>query len=568
MFVASLKNDYIYVDENNKYIGLNINEFGICNFDYDAYNELITNIRFNNKCFKIATYKDYDVYFNPVTNYKHYIKDGIEDYLMFYLKNGSDGLLYNDIGDKKSKFNSKIKRFIIGSTIIICSSLFISSLLVPTISRIIDYKSFTKDDSSFETVVSYDDVSVEDYIQMINNSPNLNEEEKKILANKQLLEDLKPYYDNSYMKHLINWKLKDIDVSYFKRIINSEDILGYYNGLNLNEIHLSDEFRDNDYGILNKEDSYNDKYDTFTHEYINLLQASGGYRYIDEAVAEIMSYEYYDTPIDTYLDAVKNIELLIEIIGPEPILDCSFGGKSDNLKNILADNLSFDDYKSIMKYFSKAPSSVSIKENSHIKEILCTLYKNIYNRDIRDDEDILYEYLYSNDLYYLCTRRYLSKDAIMNEENMFLVYFIEDKDFLCEHNLIKNVKKRIIQQSSSLDEYLYNNKDDIYIHLDNPDIKLEEDVLYYKGQYIKLEDASKKGYISFWRLKYINVDERVPEGWIYSSGSEFDDYVTKFDSLYIYNVDDTSIDFAFCGKGLKSRFDINYKSNKNKSVNM
>ena len=74
MFVASFKNDdkdeinYIYVDENNKFIGLNINKDGIGNFDYESFNYFINNIKFSDKCFKIAKYNDYDVYFNPLTN--------------------------------------------------------------------------------------------------------------------------------------------------------------------------------------------------------------------------------------------------------------------------------------------------------------------------------------------------------------------------------------------------------------------------------------------------------------------------------------------------------------------
>ena len=301
MFVASFKNDdkdeinYIYVDENNKFIGLNINKDGIGNFDYESFNYFINNIKFSDKCFKIAKYNDYDVYFNPLTNYKHYIKDGKEDLLMFYLKNGNDALLYKKNEINKS-IKDRVKSFILGSiNFIIHAGIGVGLgffILNNPIENIIDYKTYINDNGiSYETVIYYDNISINDYINKIINGTNLTEEEKNLLTNKQLLMDITPYYLDTYMENLINLKLNKISIEFFT-LGKNFNLNGFYNPLKPNVINISEDFKYSDDEGIN-----NARKDILVHEFIHLLQSFSKYNYIKEGITEIIKKEYFNMPI-------------------------------------------------------------------------------------------------------------------------------------------------------------------------------------------------------------------------------------------------------------------------------
>ena len=94
--------------------------------------------------------------------------------------------------------------------------------------------------------------------------------------------------------------------------------LGYYNKLEPNIIHVKD---------------YAD-YSTIYHEFAHLLQADSEYNYIQEACGEIIAHEYYGREIDSYIEEVKRIQVLMEIIGSEAIWAINFSGDDSKFDDI------------------------------------------------------------------------------------------------------------------------------------------------------------------------------------------------------------------------------------------
>ena len=54
-----------------------------------------------------------------------------------------------------------------------------------------------------------------------------------------------------------------------------------------------------------------------------------------EACAEIIAYEYYDAPVDSYLEEVKRTRVLMEIVGSDPVWQSNFSGDSSKLHELL-----------------------------------------------------------------------------------------------------------------------------------------------------------------------------------------------------------------------------------------
>ena len=569
MFVTSFKNDYkdeinyIYMDDNNKFIGININKYGIGNFDYDSFNYFINNIKFNDHCFKIAKYQEYDVYFNPLTNYKHYIKDGKEDLLMFYLKNGNDALLYKSDDDNKSKRN-KLKSFVfnfiqISLPVVIGSMIGINSQLLD----IIDYKTYINDNNiSYETVINYDNISVDDYIVKIMNGINLTDEEKKLLANEQLLMDITPYYNNTYMEKLINLKLNNIGIEFFAAEEHT-DRDGYYNYLKPNILHISDRYK----YTYEVEQVVKRRNDVFVHEFIHLLQSFSKYSYIKEGITEIIKKEYFDLPVTSYIKTVNNVQLLIDIIGPEPILKSNFSNSDKELENILADNLSLKEYKKIISYFSSTPLNMEDNIHEEINKLLCSLYRNMYGKDITEDKDILYDLFYSGK--YECNNEkiYLNKSKMKDIEDFNVVVY-GTPDELCEKGLLEYEGRKIIQRTISYEFYRKLVKQQkgmkcTYFYDSSNTEPYGDKYLINGSDIVTFKEAVELGYITIYETDSVDINDEIPEGFKCVSIHNY--YYTNFDNLS-YNSSTHCFDVSI--NGLKSRFNINYDLDKNKGIHM
>ena len=195
--------------------------------------------------------------------------------------------------------------------------------------------------------------------------------------------------------------------------------------------------------------------DNLVHEYNHLLQSEGcEYNYLLEAWAELMSKEYYNTDIISYNEGVKNLMLLIDIIGPQPLFEMFYSNNNETLENILKYNLSNEDYKFLIDSFKESQLATNyLQENKEIRLVLCRLYENINKQSIYKDENILYKLIYednripSNEV----------KKSYINYRKMQDIDTIEFSDidgqilteFLNNNNISPN-------------NYTYNNKKGVY----------------------------------------------------------------------------------------------------------
>ena len=139
--------------------------------------------------------------------------------------------------------------------------------------------------------------------------------------------------------------------------------------------------------------------DSKSHEFIHLLQDNNYFYYIREASAEIISNEYYGSSVDSYQEEVKRVKVLMEIIGSNPIWNVNFSGSEEKLQeftDILYNNLSFDEYDKIIDILTTSPGYKTDEEMKTINEefdrILASLYRNIYQEPIENNEIIQYLY--------------------------------------------------------------------------------------------------------------------------------------------------------------------------------
>ena len=327
---------------------------------------------------------DYDIYIDNISGLKHYFKDGKEDFEATWEHNGEDALLYS--GDK-SKDEDEVKTFKLKKVIATWSKAafkgyMIAALYGVSISLIyepdmtiynIKYKI-----SEVKVTLSkeYNDgVTVEQIESYIKENDKLTEEEKEMFYNEKLLEDVVPYYENTNMNILIPLKFDGLQTEYFYAMPeeNGNFTAAYYDSLIPNRIFVN---------------TYNgDRYDDKVHEYIHLLQIAHEYKYIKEASAEIISFEYDDKYIiDAYEIAVKNTKILMEIVGPVPIWKLNFSGDDTDLVNIIRENLEEEKANELISLLKEKPNNSKIKNlDKSIETLLSEMYQNMYGEDMRNN---------------------------------------------------------------------------------------------------------------------------------------------------------------------------------------
>ena len=108
MFIAKFKYEdsdrinYIYVDHKNKLVGFSIDGTGIKSVEKEMLDNFVNLFRVNDDCVLVTKENGYDVYLNSKTKFKHYIKNGREDFLMFFKNNGTSALSYEECDSEES----------------------------------------------------------------------------------------------------------------------------------------------------------------------------------------------------------------------------------------------------------------------------------------------------------------------------------------------------------------------------------------------------------------------------------------------------------------------------------
>ncbi len=415
------ESNYLYFkkqDNNLIYYGFCVKENNLYPIGKNIVDVIYNLVKVNSDCTYIGDYLDFKVYLDNKNNLKHYLKNNIEDFTMFFKNNGEDLILYS----KKSEKDSESKEFHIGKKILKISLgilLTITSYFVifSEISAQLTKGNFTNNIqySLAKPVYSISEylnldlncIDVSEGINLINSS-QLPDDMKSIFANENLLEDVFQYYKGTDMEYLIKYKLKNIKIRLYDPteifIPNPQTTDGFYNDIAPNVINAKN--------IGGYEE-------ILKHEFIHLLQSPDkSYPFLKEAVAELAANEYLDKPFGSYIPALINLELLMNTIGPKVIWETVFSGDDTNLVSILKNNLNEEDYNELIFYLKSRPEDVE-SNSKDFNSIVARLYENINSKNIRDDKDIYNEYGYMVGRYYFNTEKINSDLSVKSINEMF-----------------------------------------------------------------------------------------------------------------------------------------------------
>lgn len=401
------KNNTYYINlenqNNNKYISIvHTNKNNINTLTKTECQNLIKELFSSILRYK-EKYNEYDVYLDAANN-KRYYKNGLEDLSLFFNNNGKNAILYNE---KNEDSSSQIKRFVLINKNKILFELIVSTLFISlTTSNIIFYGDGKP--------IFYDDLNLSSMEELINNSYHLTEREKEFLYNEDLFRCVLQVANNNRNFELRN-KLNDIEIVNFERRGTHENANGYYNEFNSNCIYICNEMMVNPIGY----------YETLAHEFIHLLQDNNKYYYVREACAEILSTEFYNREESAYLEQCKRVKVLMEIIGPQPILECNFSGDTTSFENAIGEYLNNDEKDRFLSLLTTSSDDWSNNEeniNNEIDSLLATMYYNKTGNNIEDDIMIRLLYISNapNRIYFNSNMEEYYEDYLLNTEREYL----------------------------------------------------------------------------------------------------------------------------------------------------
>lgn len=388
--------EYLYLRKDNNtvfYYGFSFINNVINPIDKNIIQKIYNLLKTNEECVYLEDYLNYQVYLDKKNNIKHFMKNGVEDFFMLFKHNGQDITIYNT-NDNIEENISQGKRFYIGKYIVSISLSLVILMGIFTVSQpIIQAKLYEGNISNnFEheflkmaySVSDYVDLNIQcidsnEALDLIKNS-DIPADLKENFANEKLLNDIFPYYKNTSLEYTIKSKLKNLKLRIYeptdKHIIGTEATAGFYL-----------DFVPNVLSVKNGE-----KYKSSAkHEFIHLLQTDDRkYIFLHEALAEMVSVEYLDNTYDAYDFCVMNVSMLMDTIGPKIVWETVFSGDDTNLVNILKNNLNENEYNELMSYLTSRPQETA-ESCQRINGIISTLYRNINNREIRDDKNIYNE---------------------------------------------------------------------------------------------------------------------------------------------------------------------------------
>ena len=451
---------FITDDEKQTIMDVNKNVFKGCTFYNDGRVERITkktfdifkNFILSKDQTRLPNEGKYEVILDNKSGLEHYFLDKKEDFEMLFYNNGSSAIECDEdkenVEPKKKSLISRIgnRLFKFGKTIVSVSvaGLTLGLLIVtvmnwtyllsnkdglqkfndlhlPTIKKVqivtLDsvqryLRENVKESEPIERVeepeeielpVNIEDITIEEVIDGIyNKSPELSQEEKDLLFNKDFFEDLLSYVNSSNAsKILFRERFNNIIIKVDDNI--RDGVAGRYNPSNPNVIWVCRE-------ALEDPEWY---FDIIVHELIHMAQnCDYYYNVITEACAEILSSEYYGYKESTYSEEVYLVKKLMEIIGVEPIIEYLYTGSFNGISEGLRLYLNDVEYNSVLETLHQTnnyDANHSVLAN-HISHEICDLYLDFaFKRKygVWPNEDLVMRHLKDKDLvrYYFNARK-------------------------------------------------------------------------------------------------------------------------------------------------------------------
>lgn len=593
MILAIIKNldgslDYIKL-ENNILVCDNYSKNGVVRRNDNYIDKFFSVLHYNENCVYIDKYKDYDVYFDEKTNLKHFIKNGKEDLDLFIKFNTENALLNedNDVDDEDDFYEDELEDAEQFNPIPSgCVKFFAGSMAIIMAIGIFtyEYKTHHKGESVFTPTTSYStlnqQISKEEALELLKNS-DIDPEIIDFLVNEDLFSDVFKYYEDSPYSYTTELKFNGLHVERFNN--NDQSLLGKYNPLTPNVIYINDDIHDPD--IINT---------TAGHEFVHLLQAEGcNYYYLLESTAELMNHEYYNANTDSYTEAIENLKILINTIGPEPIMKLVFASDDTEFKEIIRSNLSEYEAHNLISLLQTESRicSVSYSEiHTQIRSLLANLYKSIHGEDpyynfiCNTDESIQKDFFDDDTAYYINWRKMdqsrsisLVADAKYLLDNGYLkeqtIYKYDHKiDSVNEYNEMKsenNVRFDVYDTTNDDGKLpgIFNYDEDKYYLFDTPlnggeyyesdgyySLNSQE---YPNGHYIELEEAMQRGLVTVYAVVWSPENDKY-QTW--NIGNTSVTYVSTNDEINIKDSSSYSIRFSITVPSIKERFPDQYNN--------
>ena len=446
---------------------------------------------------------EYEVYLDEQTGYKHFYKDGKENYTNFFYENGYDAILY-----KENSNQSNFKTFTVKGTKICISIILLLTVINGIKSNIVQNPEkivSPQIEYTQENELTVDSSFFKDFIL---NSENLTQEEKQLLINNQFFKDLSETPITSSRKSSLEEKFNNITIKTGTEGRPSPNVLGWYIDLFPNTIHVVDENDNN----------------TKIHEFIHLTQEFTEYSYIREACADLISLEYYGIESSlTYNDAATRIQFLMELIGPEIIWNLNFNGDETSFENKIYELLPEESAIKLLQLFKQNPANITVEknqeQNKEIDKYLYQIYNTLTNENnplntIQEETGITFDTFNSNQTYFNHSNNEysfsFSKIITLEEAKQkgLVNISVAEKTYISE----ENIEKLKSQEIPIFKEYeILNNNFQIMPSVDKNQEIIDMVYNINNDETYTLEEAEQKGYIEckYWYYKYIPANENA-----------------------------------------------------------
>lgn len=446
---------------------------------------------------------EYEVYLDEQTGYKHFYKDGKENYTNFFYENGYDAILY-----KENSNQSNFKTFTVKGTKICISIILLLTVINGIKSNIVQNPEkivSPQIEYTQENELTVDSSFFKDFIL---NSENLTQEEKQLLINNQFFKDLSETPITSSRKSSLEEKFNNITIKTGTEGRPGPNVLGWYIDLFPNTIHVVDENDNN----------------TKIHEFIHLTQEFTEYSYIREACADLISLEYYGIEDSlTYNDAATRIQFLMELIGPEIIWNLNFNGDETSFENKIYELLPEESAIKLLQLFKQNPANITVEknqeQNKEIDKYLYQIYNTLTNENnplntIQEETGITFDTFNSNQTYFNHSNNEysfsFSKIITLEEAKQkgLVNISVAEKTYISE----ENIEKLKSQEIPIFKEYeILNNNFQIMPSVDKNQEIIDMVYNINNDETYTLEEAEQKGYIEckYWYYKYIPANENT-----------------------------------------------------------
>ena len=414
-YVKKIENNYCVICINNE------RNYSLNN---EEWNRLLNDMFSGEK--KFLERKDgYDIYIDSMNN-KRYFKDGVEDLEKLFKVNGKSAILFQNKSADVSEETSKVLS-LKGERGYRYSLLFFTFLLTMDIITSNPFMvKLNENESKYRTIstkeMDIEPITLDEMYKCIYECKTYEQYQKDVLANKYFLEDILSIADEKTKKELALYYDK-LGIEYFSEQEKEDrpNTGGYVRSTEHGLIHLRDK---------NKQKFY----DIGPHEFVHVNQQNMIYNYVNEVVAEIIEEEYYNTSTKTYFEARKNISILMEIIGPEPIMRLSFNDEIENFEKIIKSYLDKEAADILLNEFKLKAAKVvykdsTFKEANHelIRNMLGKMYEKKYPGKKMEDDPVINQILNNNEQfmhnrYYFNQRSekfYASKDMFLPTKKIY-----------------------------------------------------------------------------------------------------------------------------------------------------